>query len=69
MSNLSFIVAPRLAELLSENYSSTELALRELVDNAWDADANSVEITLPKAMTSNSITVVDNGSGMTSEEA
>lgn len=37
MTNYSFKVDTRLAILLSENYRSPEKALKELVDNAWDA--------------------------------
>lgn len=36
MSNPAhFSVDPRVATILGENYSSSERALRELVDNAW----------------------------------
>jgi len=35
--NAHFRVDPRLAALLGENYRSTEQALKELIDNAWDA--------------------------------
>lgn len=68
MSDLSFKVDSRLATLLSENYRSTERALKELIDNAWDADASSVSITLPDRLTNNPIIVEDNGSGMTEKE-
>ena len=47
MKKLHFQVDSRLATLLSQEYSSTEKALKELVDNAWDADAGQVSITLP----------------------
>ena len=60
-----FQVDPRLATLLGQGYRSSERALKELVDNAWDADASSVEIVLPSPMTSDVIKVSDNGSGMT----
>ena len=63
-----FHVDSRLAKLLSQEYSSTEKALKELVDNAWDADADSVRIQLPEPMSDSPIQVVDDGSGMTSEE-
>ena len=63
-----FHVDSRLAKLLSQEYSSTEKALKELVDNAWDADADSVRIQLPEPMSDSPIEVVDDGSGMTSEE-
>ena len=47
-SHLRFQVDSRLATLLSQEYSSSERALKELVDNAWDADAERVLVTLPK---------------------
>lgn len=68
MKKVAFQVDTRLAKLLSENYRSTEKALKELVDNAWDADSDSVQITLPEAMTDAAIVVFDTGSGMTEEE-
>jgi len=64
----NFQVDPRLATLLGESYRSTEQALKELVDNAWDADAASVWITLPSPMTLEPIIVRDDGSGMTERE-
>ena len=45
-----FSVDTRLAKLLGEAYRSTEAALKELVDNAWDSDADTVWITLPKEL-------------------
>lgn len=59
---------PRLASLLGETYRSTEHAVKELVDNAWDADATTISITLPDPMTADSIVIEDNGSGMTEQE-
>ena len=50
-ANLRFQVDSRLATLLSQEYRSTERALKELVDNAWDADADQVSIQLPKPLT------------------
>jgi len=44
----SFGVDARLVKLLSDNYRNTELALKELIDNAWDADADEVTVTLPE---------------------
>ena len=41
-----FSVDPRVATILGESYSSSERALRELIDNAWDAEAKTVRITL-----------------------
>jgi hypothetical protein len=66
--NAHFRVDPRLARLLGENYRSTEQALKELVDNAFDADADDVHITLPDPLTDSPIVIIDNGSGMTENE-
>jgi hypothetical protein len=64
----NFKVDPKLAHLLGEGYRTTEQALKELVDNAWDAEAESIWITLPKPMTSDPVIVRDDGSGMTELE-
>ncbi len=64
----NFGVAPRLATLLGENYRSTYQAIRELVDNAWDADAETVWISLPEPLGQQQIVVEDDGSGMTKAE-
>ena len=64
----NFKVDPRLAKLLGESYRSTEQALKELVDNSWDADSTVVSITLPDPMTPNPIVIEDDGSGMTEQE-
>ena len=64
---INFQVNPRLTQLLGEVYRSSEAALKELVDNAWDADATLVNITLPSIpefMNGKSISIEDNGSGM-----
>lgn len=58
-------MSPRLTALLGETYSLTEAALKELVDNAWDAEAGNVWVTLPKPMTSDPIIIADDGEGMT----
>ncbi|MBK7583367.1 MAG: ATP-binding protein [Myxococcales bacterium] len=68
MANARFKVDPRLASLLGEGYRSSEEALRELVDNAWDADAEHVRITLPRELTTDPIVVGDDGTGMTDKE-
>lgn len=69
MKNIAFQVDIRLAKLLSENYRSSEKAIKELVDNAWDADSESVSVIFPEpTMMDNPIIVHDNGSGMTEEE-
>ncbi len=63
-----FQVDPKLASLLGEGYRSSEEALRELVDNAWDADASRVSVTVPMVLDTSPIVVEDDGSGMTEEE-
>lgn len=68
MSQYSFKVDTRLALLLSENYRSPEKALKELVDNAWDAEAAEVRITLPGIVSNECIVVEDSGTGMTLSE-
>lgn len=67
-AQLRFQVDSRLATLLSQEYPSSERALKELVDNAWDADAERVSVTLPKPLSGGSIVIEDDGSGMTEEE-
>lgn len=65
----NFIVEGRLTQLLGENYSSVEHALKELVDNAWDADAENVYIKLPQSIYDSKrfITIKDDGIGMSEE--
>ncbi len=63
-----FQVDPRLTSLLGENYRSSEYALKELVDNAWDADSEHVWIQLPDPLTSDPVIITDDGSGMTEKE-
>ncbi len=63
-----FRVDPKLAHVLGENYTSSEKALKELVDNAWDAEATEVHITVPTILTDAPIIVQDNGSGMKTAE-
>jgi hypothetical protein len=63
-----FRVDPQLATLLGEGYRSSEFALKELVDNAWDADASEVRITLPGALSGDPIIIADDGTGMTPTE-
>lgn len=67
-ASLNFHVDSRLATLLSQEYSSSERALKELIDNAWDADAEHAFVTLPTPMSSEPIVIADDGSGMTLEE-
>src|SRR5437867_376863 len=63
-----FRVDTKLARLLGETYRSSEVALKELVDNAWDADAKNVWISLPSPLSADPIIVRDDGSGMTAQE-
>lgn len=65
---LRFQVDSRLATLLSQEYASSEKALKELVDNAWDADAELVSVILPQPMSDAPIVIADDGCGMTEEE-
>ncbi|MEX2673452.1 MAG: ATP-binding protein [Phycisphaeraceae bacterium] len=67
-SQANFGVDPKLTSILGASYTSTERALCELVDNAWDADANLVRITLPTPLTDDPIVIEDDGSGMTEVE-
>jgi HSP90 family molecular chaperone len=57
-----------LATLLGENYRSSEYAIKELIDNAWDADADTVWISLPEPLSQEPVVIQDNGSGMTEKE-
>jgi len=65
----NFKVDTKLAELLGESYRSVEDALKELVDNSYDADATFVDIRLPKEFDENpKVEIIDNGSGMIEKE-
>jgi Histidine kinase-, DNA gyrase B-, and HSP90-like ATPase len=65
----NFKVDPKLAELLGETYKSTEDAIKELVDNAFDADADDIWATLPEIFAIDAtITISDNGTGMKEQE-
>ena len=65
----NFKVDPKLAELLGETYRSTEDAIKELIDNAFDADADQIWITLPELFSEDAIiTIVDDGTGMKEQE-
>jgi hypothetical protein len=63
-----FGVDPKLTSILGDTYRSSEKALCELIDNAWDADATIVTVTLPSPITNDPVVVADDGTGMTSEE-
>lgn len=64
----NFRVDPTLPSLLGQGYRSSELALKELIDNAWDADAENVFVTLPPPLTRDAIVIQDDGTGMTEHE-
>lgn len=64
----NFKVDTKLASILGENYRSTELAIKELIDNSWDADAENVYIKLPEPLTKEPLIIEDDGSGMTEKE-
>lgn len=64
----NFRVDPKLTQVLGENYTSSEKALKELIDNAWDAEATEVHVTIPTILTDEPIIVQDNGSGMKTAE-
>ena len=67
-STARFSVDPRLTALLGESYTSSERALRELVDNAWDAEARVVKITLPDILSEKPVIIDDDGHGMKNQE-
>src|SRR6478672_3713082 len=67
-----FKTSPKIVDLLGSSYRNAETALRELVDNAWDADADTVWITLPTDSPADpqaySLTIRDNGIGMSRQQ-
>ena len=63
-----FRVDPKLAHVLGESYTSSEKALKELVDNAWDAEATEVHVNVPNIHNYAPIIVQDNGDGMKTAE-
>ncbi|MBP9095227.1 MAG: ATP-binding protein [Ignavibacteria bacterium] len=65
----NFKVDPKLAELLGETYKSSEDAIKELVDNAFDADADNIWIKMPEEITDEpEIMISDDGTGMKESE-
>lgn len=67
--NANFKVDPKLAELLGETYKSSEDALKELVDNAFDADADNIWTELPEIFAEDAVVIIkDDGSGMKEQE-
>lgn len=67
--NAFFKIDTKLAELLGETYRSAEYAIKELIDNAYDADSEKIIITFPEPLVSDpKIVIDDNGSGMKENE-
>ncbi len=66
--SVHFRVDPKLAHVLGESYTSGEKALKELIDNAWDAEATEVHVTVPTILTGSPIIVQDSDSGMKTAE-
>lgn len=59
----------KLAKLLGETYRSTEEAVKELIDNAYDADSENILITLPDELESFPVIIIkDDGTGMKENE-
>lgn len=55
--------------LAVQTYQSPIAAIAEMVANAWDADATTVEVTLPAALGENAeLVIVDDGIGMKFDE-
>ena len=67
---LNVKIAGRMVDLLGlELYGGPVPAVAELIANAWDADAERVEITVPEEnISSSTITIRDYGTGMTFDE-
>ena len=68
MIKANFKVDTSLTSILGENYRSTESAIKELVDNSWDADSERVNILMPEPFEKAEIVITDNGTGMTEKE-
>ena len=62
---VKFKVDPALTKILGESYTSVEAAVKELIDNSFDADSTLVKVILPEIFENSSITIQDNGDGMT----
>jgi len=63
-----FKVDPALTKILGESYTSVEAAIKELVDNCYDADASEVTVDFPNPFDHSKIIIEDNGDGMTPNE-
>lgn len=63
-----FKVDPALTKILGESYTSVEAAIKELVDNCYDADSTIVSVDFPNPFDHSKILIIDNGDGMTPNE-
>ncbi|EKJ86153.1 histidine kinase/DNA gyrase B/HSP90-like ATPase [Leptospira meyeri] len=63
-----FKVDPALTKILGESYTSVEAAIKELVDNCYDADSTIVSVEFPNPFDHSKIIITDNGDGMTPDE-
>lgn len=54
--------------ILGDSYARSEQALKELIDNSWDAEAAGVRVTLRATLSDDPIVVEEDGSGMKSAE-
>lgn len=68
-TELPFVISSRTARMLGrENVSSSNIALLEIVKNAYDADAKSVNIEFKFESTEPYIIISDDGDGMSFDE-
>jgi len=63
-----FKVDPALTKILGESYNSVESAIKELIDNCYDADSSQVIVEFPNPFDHSNIIIIDDGDGMTPEE-
>jgi len=63
-----FKVDPALTKILGESYTSVEAAIKELVDNSYDADSAKVSVDFPNPFDHSKIVKTDDGDGMTPNE-
>jgi hypothetical protein len=63
-----FKVDPALTKILGESYTSVEAAIKELIDNCYDADSTKVIVDFPNPFDHSKILIIDNGDGMTPNE-
>ncbi len=67
-NKINFLVTGRLLDHIGlAMYSSLPKAISELIANSFDADAQNVNITIPKNLPNGEIVIKDNGNGMNKE--